>query len=218
MRKILLATAAALALSGAAKADSIVINVSVDGVLINSVTSPGGTFSFVNQAFGVFNLNTVTITTQSALAQPGVLSTNSLDVAQTATGNHTLKLDIMATGVTGPGALEPVDSSFSTTGLSNGWTATEQTHLDGLLLANVTFSATGGFSATALQNVPTSYTAEAVYIINSSGSGQFNGGINMAAASPSPVPGPIVGAGLPGLISACFGMVGLARFRRRRAA
>jgi hypothetical protein len=30
------------------------------------------------------------------------------------------------------------------------------------------------------------------------------------------VPGPIVGAGIPGLITACFGMVGFNRFRRRR--
>lgn len=32
----------------------------------------------------------------------------------------------------------------------------------------------------------------------------------------SPVPGPVVGAGIPGLLTACFGMFGLNRWRRRR--
>jgi len=35
---------------------------------------------------------------------------------------------------------------------------------------------------------------------------------------PSPVPGPVIGAGLPGLVAACFGLLGLARMRRRRVA
>jgi len=34
----------------------------------------------------------------------------------------------------------------------------------------------------------------------------------------APVPGPIVGAGLPGLVTALFGMIGLNRYRKRRVA
>jgi len=34
--------------------------------------------------------------------------------------------------------------------------------------------------------------------------------------TPVQVPGPIVGAGIPGLLTACFGMFGLNRWRRRR--
>ena len=39
---------------------------------------------------------------------------------------------------------------------------------------------------------------------------------NFSFQSAAPVPGPIAGAGLPGLISACFGMFGLNFWRRRR--
>jgi hypothetical protein len=48
---------------------------------------------------------------------------------------------------------------------------------------------------------------------------EFPGGeIRGQLAALTPVPGPIVGAGLPGLIAACGVMVGLARRRRKAAA
>jgi len=42
--------------------------------------------------------------------------------------------------------------------------------------------------------------------------------LSFVADDPAQVPGPIVGAGLPGLVSAAFGMVMLARRRRQQAA
>jgi hypothetical protein len=42
--------------------------------------------------------------------------------------------------------------------------------------------------------------------------GQSNLGINISAVS---VPGPVVGAGLPGLMAACGGLLALARLRRQ---
>jgi hypothetical protein len=44
----------------------------------------------------------------------------------------------------------------------------------------------------------------------------FDGAESFLGFNQVAVPGPIVGAGLPGLISACFGMIGLRTWRRRR--
>jgi hypothetical protein len=219
MRKILLTAAATLALSGAAWADNIVVTATVDGSLVATETSADGNLNISGQAFGpVFNLNSLSINSQSFLAPPGLLSTNTLDVAQSATGNHQLVIDIVASGLAGPGAIEPLLSSFSVTGQSAGWTSSEETFINGVLFASAGFSGTSGAASfPTFVFVPNPIVAEAIYTINSVGSGSFNGGIDMSVAVAT-VPGPIVGAGLPGLISACFGMVGLARFRRRRAA
>jgi hypothetical protein len=43
-----------------------------------------------------------------------------------------------------------------------------------------------------------------------------NGNTGLVDASVRNVPGPIVGAGLPGLVMACAGLVGLARRRRQK--
>jgi hypothetical protein len=54
------------------------------------------------------------------------------------------------------------------------------------------------------------YSLTAHYTIHTTGAGQANTTISLA------VPGPLAGAGIPGLLTACFGLFGLNRWRRRR--
>jgi hypothetical protein len=218
MRKMLLASVATLALSGTAWADNIVLQAFVDGTLEATLTSSGGTANLFDESFGPnFNLNTLTVNTQSSLAPPGIISTNSLDINQTATGTHQLVVDIQGQGLVGSGTLTGLLSEFSVTGLTNGWSVMEQTFINGVLQATTPLltgnSAEQDTAGSAILTNP--FTAEVRYTVNSNGVGQFNGGIDINTAA---VPGPIVGAGLPGLIAGCFGLLGFGRLRKQRQA
>jgi hypothetical protein len=227
MRKLLLLTAATLAMVAPALADAIVATATLDGNIVAIEASANGSLNVNNQAFGtVFNLNSLSVNSQTFLASPDILSTNTLDVNQNVSDGlaHTLVLDIVATGLTGPGAVNLLLSSFSVTGMtqpnpntgSTGWTAREQTFINGNLLAD-----TGVFTQTSdsafsfdLANLTNPFTAAVRYTITTDGTlGRFNGGIDISGVAA--VPGPIVGAGLPGILAA-FGMGGL-WWKRRKA-
>ena len=79
------------------------------------------------------------------------------------------------------------------------------------ILASGTIFETTVLSGAQLDPSLVSYSA--AYTQNGGPGGQINASFNDAT-----VPGPIVGAGLPGLLAACGGLVALARRRRRRAA
>lgn len=214
MKKLLLASVFTLAISSA-MADAIVATARVDGTLVATESSLTSTLNVNSQSFGPdFNLNTLSINSQQSLAPGDILATNTLDVNQTVTGNHQLVIDILATGLTGPGALRALLSSFSVSGMTAGWSAREETFINNNLLADTgTFNqaSDSAFSTnSALLTNP--FNAEVIYTINATGTGRFNGGIDISNAA---VPGPLVGAGLPGVLAG-FAMLGLA-WRRRRA-
>jgi len=74
-------------------------------------------------------------------------------------------------------------------------------------------TATGTISQTSGTGFdPTPVFFSAAYTQNGGPGAQINASFNN---STSPVPGPIVGAGLPGLMAACGGLLGLARRRRK---
>lgn len=206
---LLLATAAT-----AANADAIVATAKVDGTTVAVESSLTSTLNVNSQSFGPdFNLNTLSINSQQSLAPGDILATNTLDVNQTVTGSHQLVIDILATGLTGPGALRNLLSSFSVSGMTAGWSAREETFINNNLLADTgTFSqpSDSAFSTNpALLTNP--FNAEVIYTINATGTGRFNGGIDISNAA---VPGPTVGAGIPGMIAG-LSLLGLARRRRR---
>jgi hypothetical protein len=216
MKKYLVTAAALLALGAPALADSITLNASVNGVLVDTISSIDGNLNVNSVSFGPdFDLNTLTINAgPSFLAPPGILSTNTLDVNQTVAGTNKLVLDIVASGLTGTGALTALLSEFSVTGLTTGWTVQEATAINGApLSATPVFtgnSASVDVAGSATLTSP--YSAEAIYTIVATGTGQFNGGIDINAG----VPGPTAGAGVPGIVAALV-LLGLAARRRRLA-
>jgi hypothetical protein len=217
MRKFLLASVFALA--SPALADTITATAIVDGGAPVTTSSATGTLNINNVALGVFSLNTVSIDSQSILPAPGIINTNTLNLQQTATGSHTLALDIVASGLTGPGTLASLLSSFSVSGLTAGWTARERTFINGVQLSDTgifTASSDSAFSINpAVLTNP--FSAEVRYDIVSNGIGGFNGGIDISRTGlTQEIPGPIVGAGMPGLVMACFGLIGLGWRRARR--
>jgi hypothetical protein len=209
MKKILLASVFALAV-GPAMADAINLTATVDGVAAGSASSPDGSLTITNQAFGVFNLNSLSINSATFLAPPGVLSSNTLDVDQGTSGTHTLVLDIVATGLAGPNALENFLSSFSVSGQSAGWSVVESTTINGSLLATTPVFTGVSDSASSINAAfaGATFTADEHYIIHSVGQGSFNGGIDIAVAA---VPEPATWGMM------LLGFVGLAfAFRNRR--
>jgi hypothetical protein len=208
MKKLLLASVFALAV-GPALADSISLTATVDGGAPTVINSPDGSLTVTNQSFGVFNLNSLSINSETFLAPPGVLSSNTLDVDQSTTGTHTLALDIIASGLSGPNAVENFLSSFSVSGQTAGWSVIERTTINGNPLATTPLFT--GVSDSAFSNnvafAGTLFTADEHYLITSVGQGSFNGGIDIAVGVPEPATWGMM----------LLGFVGLAfAFRSRR--
>lgn len=71
-----------------------------------------------------------------------------------------------------------------------------------------------GFSSTNFGGTPIFFASDISAVAPDCTGGSCTGNVG-ATGQPSPVPGPIVGAGIPGLLAA-FGMIGLARRRRNQ--
>jgi len=198
MKRLLTTAASILVLAAPACADVIDVFATVDGGAPAHTSSATGQLIISAVALGPFSLNSVVINSEATLPAPGILNTNTLNLNQTVGGNHTLVLDIVASGLAGPGALRNLLSSFSVSGLTAGWDAREQTFVNGALLADTGVFTNPSDSAFSINPafLAGTYSAEVKYTIDGVGIGGFNGGVDMSLAA---VPGPVVGAGLPGL-------------------
>ena len=214
MKRALLASTLLVASALAANATGIEVDVSSNG---GAFVPFFGTDSLTitGQLFGSFNLNTIQVDSfPNASTLPTLLDTNTLNVSSAGAGGvtQTLAIDIKATGQPGPGALVGLTSNFDTVGLPTGWSVMETTFVNGVQQATDTFSSppqNGGTFGLSSAFLGATFMTEADYLITTNGTnGDSNSGIEIQT-----VPGPILGAGLPGI---AFGLIGLGWLLTRR--
>jgi len=212
MMKTLLMAIAILATTGIAKADVIVDNKlsgTGDNVIFDSLLGSLAIGSFNGQhtgfAFftdlsgnpnfiGAANGNDIKISNTNDL-QIQVFQSNKIDLFGTLTDVFSLK---------GTGSVTAFVSAVDQFGNAEA--------VQIFNLGVIDPNAQSGFTLSAINGeVITGYT-----LLDVGGSiADFEHYRVDVTAIPAAVPGPIVGAGLPGLISAAFGLVALARHRRR---
>lgn len=171
-------------------------------------------FQFNFAAFGTLTADTGDVTTATTIT-PGAPD----KVTSILTDNTSLVSGTTIVGLTDPTPVT-LGAEFTKTFATAFGVFTESLTVTSVtkgtsslgITATGTVVETTFISGTFLDSAPVTYSA--AYTQNSGPGTQINASFNDATV---PVPGPIVGAGLPGLLAACGGLLALSRRRRRLA-
>lgn len=221
--KLLLASAAVFAmsvLSNAANAVTVSIGYQQGASPITLQASGSNTLVATPTAgFGTFDFNSVSASGSPPNPFGALLSSTALNISSATAG--TFNIWITAQDNVSPSGSLTFTSSLTSNLLPPGWTVTMTTYLD-------TTNALWGTGTTLSSNA---FTGPATFIgVNSANTGgglysitqlisitATGAGNALSTLSVSAVPGPMVGAGLPGLLVAAAGLLALARRRRKVA-
>jgi hypothetical protein len=218
MKRLLLATVALVAMMATASAATISFTASEDGGAATTINTGQSSASVgpINPALIPDFSFLVSGSTQGFLPPPDLLNAQNVTVSSTTTVSHTLHLEVDAIGIVGISGLQQFLSHFDVTGQTLEWSSSAFTDINGVTLRSAG-PFTGGTSIGAdfidFASVSSPFNLSAHWDITTNGfAGDTNLGIVISTVA---VPGPLVGAGIPGALAA-FGMGGFSFWRRRK--